>query len=173
MPATIHSGAIALLGFVTLQRLAELFWAKHNAKRLLAAGGFECGRDHLPLMIGFHAFWLAGLWALAYDEALHPIFLVVFILLQGARGWVLATLGRRWTIRIIVVPGETLVRRGPYRLLRHPNYAVVAGEIAVVPLALGMPLYALVFTIWNAAVLAVRLRAENVALATLRQTANR
>jgi methyltransferase len=77
----------------------------------------------------------------------------------------LATLGRRWTIRVIVVPGEKLVARGPYRWLRHPNYAVVTGEIAAVPLALGLPMFALVFSALNAAVLAVRIPAENAALA--------
>jgi methyltransferase len=76
----------------------------------------------------------------------------------------LVTLGRRWTIRIIAVPAETLVARGPYRFLRHPNYAVVAGEFAAVPLALGLPIYALVFTILNAAVLAIRIPEENAAL---------
>jgi methyltransferase len=78
---------------------------------------------------------------------------------------VLATLGRRWTIRIIVVPGEKLVTRGPYRRLRHLNYAVVTGEIAAVPLALGLPLYALAFSILNAVVLAIRIPAENAVLA--------
>ena len=77
----------------------------------------------------------------------------------------LAALGRRWTIRVIVVPGGKLVARGPYRWLRHPNYAVVAGEMAAVPLALGLPLYALVFSILNAAVLAIRIPAEDAALA--------
>jgi methyltransferase len=87
--------------------------------------------------------------------------------LQIARFWVLLTLGRRWTIRIIAIPGERLVARGPYRFLRHPNYAIVTGEIAVVPLALGLPLYALVFSVLNALVLAVRIPAENAALARL------
>ena len=101
-------------------------------------------------MILFHAAWLAGLWLLAYDRPVEPVFLALFVVLQIARFWVLATLGRRWTIRVIVVPGERLVARGPYRFLRHPNYAVVTGEIAVVPLALGLPAYALVFSILNA-----------------------
>jgi methyltransferase len=78
------------------------------------------------------------------------------------------TLGARWTTRIIVLPGEPLVRRGPYRLLPHPNYAVVAGEIALLPLVLGLPLLALIFTALNAAVLAIRIRAENRALALSR-----
>ena len=154
-----------LLAFLTAQRLAELWWAKRNEARLLAAGGVEYGRRHLPLIVLFHAAWLAGLWLLAYDHSVDPVFFALFVVLQMLRLWVLLTLGRRWTIRIIVVPGERLVARGPYRLLRHPNYAVVSGEIAVVPLALGLPIYALVFTILNAAVLAIRIPAENAALA--------
>jgi methyltransferase len=155
-----------LLAFLTAQRLAELWWAKRNEARLLAAGGVEYGRRHLPLIVLFHAAWLAGLWLLAYDHSVDPVFFALFVVLQMLRLWVLLTLGRRWTIRIIVVPGERLVASGPYRWLRHPNYAVVSGEIAVVPLALGLPIYALVFTILNAAVLAIRIPAENAALAS-------
>ena len=102
----INSGAVALLAFVTLQRLAELAWARRNTARLRAAGGIEYGREHFPLMIGFHGVWLAGLWALGYDEPVRPVFLGLFVLLQMRAYWVLATLGRRWTIRVIVVPGE-------------------------------------------------------------------
>jgi methyltransferase len=154
----------ALLAYLTVQRLIELWWAKQNEARLLAAGGIEHGRSHLWLMIVVHAAWLAGLWLLAYDRPVEPFFLALFIVLQLARFWVLLTLGRRWTIRIMTVPGEHLVARGPYRLLRHPNYAVVVGEIAVVPLALGLPIYAFVFTILNLTVLAIRIPVENAAL---------
>jgi methyltransferase len=154
----------ALLAYLTVQRLIELWWAKQNEARLLAAGGIEHGRSHLWLMILVHAAWLAGLWLLAYDRPVGPFFLGLFIVLQLARFWVLLTLGRRWTIRIVTMPGEHLVARGPYRLLRHPNYAVVVGEIAVVPLALGLPIYAVVFTILNLAVLAIRIPVENAAL---------
>jgi methyltransferase len=153
-----------LLAFLTAQRLAELWWAKRNEAELLAAGGVEYGGRHLPLIVLFHAAWLAGLWLLAYDHSVDPVFFALFVVLQMLRLWVLLTLGRRWTIRIIAVPGERLVASGPYRWLRHPNYAVVSGEIAVVPLALGLPIYALVFTILNAAVLAIRIPAENAAL---------
>jgi methyltransferase len=160
-----YEGAI-LLAFLTVQRLAELCWASRNEARLIAAGGIECGRSHLSLIIMVHAVWLVGMWLLAYDHSVEPVFLALFIVLQFARLWVLATLGTRWTIRIVVVPGERLVARGPYRWVRHPNYAVVCGEVAVVPLALGLPIYALVFSILNAAVLAIRIRAENAALAS-------
>jgi methyltransferase len=166
------TGAI-LLAYLTVQRLAELRWAKENEARLMASGGIEYGHSHLPLMILFHAAWMAGLWLLAYDRPVEPAFLAVFIVLQMARFWVLVTLGRRWTIRIIVVPGERLVAAGPYRLLRHPNYAVVIGEIAVVPLALGLPAYALVFSVLNAGMLAIRITAENAALLRTSQIAPR
>ena len=155
----------ALLAFLTVQRLAELWWAKANERRLFAAGGVEYGRNHLLLIVVLHAAWMVGLWILGYDRPVGPLFFALFVILQTMRIWVLITLKRRWTIRIIVLPGERLVARGPYRFLRHPNYAVVAGEIAIVPLSLGLPIYGLVFTILNAAVLAIRIPAENAALA--------
>ena len=162
----IHfSWGAALLVYLTAQRIGELWWARGNEHRLLAAGGVEYGRSHLPLIVVLHAAWLIGMWVLAYDHPIEPLFLVIVVILQIARFWVLATLGRRWTIGIIVVPHEKLVARGPYRWLRHPNYAVVTGELAAVPLALGLPLYALVFSVFNAAVLAIRVPAENAALA--------
>jgi methyltransferase len=160
----IHSGAI-LLAYVTVQRLIELWWAKQNEARLLAAGGVEYGASHFPLMQLLHAAWLFGLWGLAYDHSVQPVFLGLFVLLQVGRFWVLATLGRRWTIRVIAVAGEKLVASGPYRFMRHPNYAVVIGEIAVVPLALGLPIYALLFSVLNAIVLAIRIPQEATALA--------
>ena len=166
------AGAI-LLAYLTVQRLIELWWAKENEARLMASGGIEYGHSHLPLMILFHAAWMAGLWLLAYDRPVEPVFLALFVVLQLARFWVLATLGRRWTIRIVVVPGERLVARGPYRFFRHPNYAVVTGEIAVVPLALGLPAYALIFSVLNAGMLAIRIIAENAALLRASQIAPR
>lgn len=168
----IACGAAVLLGYLTVQRLVELWWAKHNEARLLAAGGIEYGRSHFPLMVLLHAAWLVGLWVFAINRPFVPIFVVAFAFLQAARFWVLATLGRRWTVRIVVVSGERLRQDGPYRWLRHPNYLVVAGEIAVVPLALGLPVYALVFSVLNAAMLALRIVAENAALALLDRPQN-
>lgn len=157
----------ALLAFLTAQRIAELWWVRQNERRLFAAGGVEYGRAHLPLIVLLHAAWIVGMWVLAYDRPVNLFFLTLVVLLQIARFWVLISLGRRWTIRIIVVAGERLVARGPYRFLRHPNYAVVTGEIAAVPLAVGLPVYALVFSILNAAVLAIRVPAEDAALAAV------
>ena len=156
--------SVAVLGLVTLQRVAELVWARRNTRRLLARGGHEIGASHYPLIVGLHAAWLVGLWVLAWDRPVSLPWLGVFAVLQAGRLWVLATLGERWTTRIIVLPGEALVRRGPYKLLPHPNYAVVAGEILALPLAFGLLTYGLVFSVLNAAMLWVRIRAEEKAL---------
>lgn len=152
--------AVAVLAFVTLQRLGELALARRNTARLLARGAVEHAPGHYPLIVGLHAAWLIGLWGLGWDNAVEPLWLAVFFILQAGRVWVLATLGERWTTRILVLPGAPPVTRGPFRFVRHPNYLVVAGEIAVLPLALGLPLYALAFSLLNAAVLSVRVRAE-------------
>ena len=156
--------ALAVLIFVTLERGAELVWARRNTRRLLAMGAYEAYPGHYPLIVGLHAAWLLGLWVLAWNRLVSVPWLAVFVLLQAGRAWVLATLGERWTTRIIVAPGETLVRRGPYRLIPHPNYAVVAAEILVLPLVFGLVAYGLVFAILNAAVLCLRIRAEERAL---------
>jgi methyltransferase len=156
--------AIVILSLVTLQRLAELAVARRNTARLKAMGGVEHGAAHYPAIVALHAAWLAGLWWLAWDRPLHLGWLAGYAALEGFRAWTLLSMGRRWTTRIITTPSETLVRRGPYRFMRHPNYAVVAGEIAVLPLVFGLWAYALVFSLLNAAALAVRIRAENRAL---------
>jgi methyltransferase len=104
------------------------------------------------------------LWLFGWSAPVAPFWLAVFLALQVARFWVLTTLGRRWTTRIIVLPNAPLVATGPYRFLSHPNYLVVIGEIAVLPLCLGLPLYALVFSIANLAILTIRVRAENASL---------
>ncbi|RAK52026.1 isoprenylcysteine carboxyl methyltransferase family protein [Phenylobacterium deserti] len=156
--------SVLILTFVTLQRLAELVIARRNTRQLLAAGGVEVGAEHYPLIVGLHSAWIVGLWLLARDEPPDLAWLAVYAVLQVLRVWVLASIGRRWTTRIIVVPGETLVRRGPYRFLSHPNYAVVVAEIAVLPLVFDMPAYAAVFTLLNASVLWIRIRAEGAAL---------
>jgi len=153
-----------ILALVTMQRLGELVLARHNTKRLRAMGAVEVGADHYPLMIAMHSAWLVSLWLLGYDQEVDPWLLTAFGLLQGLRWWVLSTLGPRWTTRIIILPGAPLVTDGPYRYISHPNYLVVAAEIALLPLALHLPVLALVFSALNAAVLAIRIRAESEAL---------
>jgi methyltransferase len=156
--------AVAVLALVTLQRLAELALSRRNTRALLARGAVEIAPGHYPAIVALHAAWLLGLWALAPAREPNLPLLAVFGLLQVGRGWVLATLRERWTTRIVVLPGAPLVQSGPYRLLAHPNYAIVACEILVLPLAFGLVAFALVFTALNAVALAVRVRAEHRAL---------
>jgi methyltransferase len=154
-----------VLLLVAAQRLGELVYAAHNTRRLKAAGAFESGAGHYPLLVGVHVLWLAALAVFVpADQPVNWALLGLFVGLQGLRLWVLASLGRFWTTRIITLPGAPLVRRGPYRFLKHPNYLVVAGEIAVLPLAFGAWEIAVIFSIANAAVLALRIRCEERAL---------
>jgi len=160
--------AYLLIALVTAQRLAELIIARRNTRDLLAQGAYEVGSAHYPLIVAVHAAWLASLWILAPGRPILWPLIAVFVLLQCGRLWVLATLGRRWTTRIIILAGSPLVTGGPFRFVRHPNYLVVAAEIAVLPLAFGLVWVAIVFTLLNGLVLAIRIRTEGKALEPLR-----
>ena len=160
--------AVAILGFVTLQRLLEMRLADSHSRKLLAQGGVEHGREHYPFIVALHAAWLAALWWWAPGRTISIPLLVLFAVLQVGRIWVIASLGDRWTTRIIVKAGAPLIRRGPYRFVNHPNYLIVAAEIAVLPLVFGLWQLAVLFSALNAIVLTVRIRAENRALASLR-----
>lgn len=160
----MHSGS-ALLAVVTLQRLVELAIARRNTRRLLARGAVESGAGHYPVIVALHAAWLASLWWFGWDRDLALPFVLLYALLQAGRVWVLATLGGRWTTRILVLPGVAPIVAGPFRFVRHPNYLVVALELPCVSLALGLIWHALLFGILNVAMLRHRIRAENAAYA--------
>ena len=161
--------AVAILGFVTVQRLLELRLAERNSKRLLAEGAKEHAAGHYPFLVGLHMAWLAALWWWAPGRPVDLALLLAFAALQLGRLWVIATLGRRWTTRIIVPPGAPLVRHGPYRYLKHPNYWIVTAEIAVLPMVFGLVEIALAFSALNLVILAVRIGQENKALERLRR----
>ena len=155
---------LLILALVTLQRLGELWLANRNTRRLLSRGAREHAPGHYPLIVAVHALWLATLWWFGLDRPLDIFWLAMFVIVEIARIWVLASLGPRWTTRIIVLPEAPLVRRGPYRFVNHPNYLVVVAEIVVLPLVFGLWPVALIFSALNAAALAIRIRAENAAL---------
>lgn len=161
--------AVLILWLVTVQRLAELWLSNRNTRRLMDQGAVEVGRSHYWLIVGVHVAWLAALWWWAPGQPINWQLLVLFILLQFARLWVIATLGPRWTTRIIVLPSAPLVRAGPYRFVDHPNYVIVTLEIAVLPLAFGLVGWALFFSLLNAAILSIRVRTEEKALEGLRR----
>ncbi len=153
--------AYAIVALVALQRLIEIQYANRNTRALLARGAVEAGRAHYPLIVALHAAWLVAILAfLPAEPAISWPLIGIFVLLQAARVWVIASLGPYWTTRIIVLKDAPLVRRGPYKFLSHPNYVVVALEIAVLPLAFGEVWIALVFSILNASVLFLRIHEE-------------
>jgi methyltransferase len=155
-----------IAALVALQRLSELWLARANTRRLLAHGAREIGAAHYPLFIALHGSWLLAIvLTTPWDRAPNWPLIGVFALLQFGRFWVVASLGRYWTTRIITVEGAPLVKRGPYRFVRHPNYWVVSCEIAVLPLAFGNWPVALVWSGLNAALLRHRIRLEEQALA--------
>jgi methyltransferase len=158
------SWPVVILALVTAQRIGELWLSNRNRRRLFGRGAYEVATGHYPLLVAVHVLWLAALWVLAPGRPVRPLWLAAFVLLEICRIWVIASLGDRWTTRIIILPGAALVRRGPYRFVNHPNYWVVGGEIAVLPLMFGFWDMALLFSALNAAVLSVRIREENKAL---------
>lgn len=156
--------ALAILLYVTGQRLLELAVARRNTRQLVAEGAFEVGASHYALIVTLHAAWLGSLWIFAPESPVDLRLLVLFALVQVLRFWTLHSIGRRWTTRIIVKPGETLVAKGPYRFLSHPNYVVVVCEIALLPAVFGLYTIAIVFSLLNAAALMIRIPAEASAL---------
>lgn len=162
--------AFVILLCVALQRLGELVLDKRNTSALLREGGVEHGAGHYPLFIVLHSGWLICLfaWALWFDTQVNWALFGCYLLLQAGRLWVLSSLGRFWTTRIITVPDAPLITSGPYRFVRHPNYWIVICEIALLPLVLGAWEIAAIFSTLNAALLFHRIRIENTALSPRR-----
>lgn len=155
----------AVLLLVLVQRGGELILARANTARLLRRGAIEIDSGGYGFLVALHAAWLAALFV-AVPAATMPnwLLLAVFFALQVARIWVIASLGDRWTTRLIVLPGAPLVERGPYRWLRHPNYLIVVAEVAILPLAFAAVAIAAVFSACNGLLLARRIHRENAAL---------
>ncbi|WP_409270420.1 isoprenylcysteine carboxyl methyltransferase family protein [Neobacillus sp. SCS-31] len=160
------------IGFVIFQRIAELIIARKNERRMKREGALEFGQAHYPWMVLMHTSFFLSLilevWALTKGlSPLWPILLAVFILAQVGRIWALSSLGKYWNTKIIVLPGANIVRKGPYRFIRHPNYAIVTIELLVIPLLFGAFITAAVFAVLNAIILSVRIPAEEEALRKL------
>jgi len=162
-----------LVVLVGVERLAELVVSKRNAAWSFERGGVESGFSHYPPMVVLHTGLLAGALLEAYarepavPSALAWSMLAVVVLSQGLRWWCIATLGRQWNTRVIVVPGMVPVEKGPYKIISHPNYVAVVLEGVALPLVHASWVTAVVFTVLNAVLLTVRIRVENAALATL------
>lgn len=151
-----------VLGILTLQRGFELIYSGRNTRALIGDGAQEYGRNHYPFMVAIHAGFLIALWLSTppFSAVIWPL-IILFLLLQAARFWVLVTLGRFWTTRIISADSFPRLSSGPYRLVRHPNYWVVSMEIATIPLIFGHVWIAVAFSILNAVILSVRISIED------------
>jgi methyltransferase len=157
--------AYVIISLVALQRLIELRYAERNTAALRARGAIEIGTRHYPLIVALHMGWLATIVAmLSHPPVIFWWLLAVFMVLQALRVWVIITLGPFWTTRIISLPDAPLVKRGPYRFVSHPNYIVVACEIAVLPLVFDELGVAIIFSLLNAVILAWRIRQEETTL---------
>lgn len=159
---------VAVIVYTILQRISEMFVAKRNTTRLVARGAVEFGASHYPVIVLMHVAFFVSLGVEYIATPVHsfyPVLLSIFVLAQVMRFWVMRVLGERWSTRVLVVAGETLVAGGPYRYLSHPNYLVVAIEILVLPLAFGLWVTAAIFSVLNAILLLlVRIPIEKRAL---------
>lgn len=159
----------SIVGFVIVQRIVELFVARNNERWIRGQGGYEVGARHYPYMVGIHVgFFLSLIFEFLMFErelpSLWPVLFIIFVGLQIMRVWVIASLGRFWNTKILVLPGAHVVKKGPFRFLRHPNYVVVSLEILVIPLMFGAYFTALIFALLNLIILCVRIPMEEAAL---------
>ena len=171
LPGGTRAAFLLLVALVALQLLAELALARANVRRMKARGGREVAASHYPFMVALHATFLvaAPLEVVHLQRPFVPALalgsVALLLAAEALRVWMLRTLGDRWSTRVVVVPGEPPVTAGPYRVLRHPNYLVVAIELLALPLVHTAYLTAIVFTVLNAILMAVRIPAEERALA--------
>lgn len=158
--------ALCFIVFLVGQRLLELVIAKRNTKNLLQRGAYEVAGGHYPIIVTVHTAWIVAIALLGWNnEIVYPA-LLAYAFLQGFRLWILLSLGTRWTTRIIVL-NEPLIKQGPYKYLKHPNYVLVVFEIAIAPMVLGLWWVAIIFSVLNAGVLAIRIPAEERALKSI------
>jgi Uncharacterized protein conserved in bacteria len=151
--------------FVLIQRLIELIYSNYNTKKLLLRGGKEYYKKHYPLFIILHTTWIVSLFIfIPHHVQPNLIFLTLFIILQFLRLWVLISLGKYWTTRIIRVKDTKLVTKGPYKYFKHPNYIIVFFEILILPLVFNSLIISIIFTFFNSLLLFYRIKLENKVL---------
>jgi methyltransferase len=155
---------IIFIAFLVFQRFTELYISRRNEKWLLSQGAIEYGREHYPYIVALHTLFIASLIAEYYLSGGPPmscIFLLLFVLLLTFKYWVLSSLGLYWNTKIYRIPGKVAIRKGPYKLFKHPNYVDVVLEIAIIPLVFQLYYTAVIFSVLNAIVLSVRIKVEN------------
>lgn len=160
---------ILFISFIILLRIAELFLAKSNERWLLQQGAIEYGKKHYPFMVSLHVCFLLAViieYAIKQSTTYSQLLIAIYLLLLLFKVWVIATLGKFWNTKIYRAPNFALVKKGPYKYFKHPNYIIVVAEIALIPLAFHLYYTAILFSILNAAMLYVRIKEEDKALNT-------
>lgn len=155
---------IPFILFVITQRLSELYIARNNEKWLRSQGAVEYGKNHYPYIVALHTLFIISVIAefiLRPGLSMDYIFLLLFILLLAFKFWALSSLGKYWNTKIFRVPGSGPVKKGPYKLFKHPNYFIVICEIVIIPMVFHLYYTAIIFTVLNAIMLTVRIRVEN------------
>jgi methyltransferase len=155
---------IIFISFLILQRLSELYISSRNEKWLLSQGAVQYGQNHYPFMVGMHTLFLISIiaeYVLRGPLPVSYIFLALFIIVLSFKFWALSSLGKYWNTKIYRVPGVYPVKKGPYKIFKHPNYMEVVCEIAIIPLVFHLYYTAVIFTVLNAAMLTVRISVEN------------
>ena len=155
---------IIFILFVITQRLSELYIARGNEKWLRSQGAVEYGKEHYPFIVALHTLFIISMiveYIIRGSSPIGFVFLVLFILLLLFKFWALSSLGKYWNTKIFRVPGTGPVKKGPYKLFKHPNYFIVVCEIAIIPMVFHLYYTAIIFTVLNAIMLTVRIRVEN------------
>ena len=150
--------------FVIIQRLSELYIARGNEKWLRSQGAVEYGKEHYPFIVALHTLFIISIiveYILRGNTLIDFVFLILFALLLLFKFWALSSLGKYWNTKIFRVPGAGPVKKGPYKLFKHPNYFIVVCEIAIIPTVFHLYYTAIIFTVLNAIMLTVRIRVEN------------
>ena len=155
---------IIFILFVIIQRLSELYIAKGNEKWLRSQGAVEYGKEHYLFIVALHTLFIISIiveYILRGNTPIDFVFLILFVLLLLFKFWALSSLGKYWNTKIFRVPGASPVKKGPYKLFKHPNYFIVICEIAIIPMVFHLYYTAIIFTVLNAIMLTVRIRVEN------------
>ncbi|MEO7215946.1 isoprenylcysteine carboxylmethyltransferase family protein [Mucilaginibacter sp.] len=153
---------ILFISFVILQRLLELVIARRNESWARAQGAEEFGKAHYPFIVALHTAFIISMIAEYFylGGEFSLLMLIIFLLLISLKIWTIGSLGKYWNTKILRIPNSVFVRKGPYKMFKHPNYFIVICEIIVIPLVFHLYATAIVFTLLNAVMLTVRIREE-------------
>ena len=158
---------ILFISFIILQRIGELLLSKRNEKWLLQNGAVEYGSHHYKFIVSLHILFI---FSLIFEYNFRPtsafsLFLLIFyFILLCFKAWVIFSLGKFWNTKIYHISNVPLIKNGPYKFIKHPNYLIVIGEIMVIPLVFGLYCTAVIFTVINGIMLCIRIKEENRAL---------